>query len=103
MAPKPVRWSYAARAALLEALEYIADESPQAAWDFLEQVESAAGSLGTFPERGTRVREVVATDLRQVLVGRYRLVYRVEAEAVGIARLIHGARHFRRAWIRRPR
>ena len=103
MAPKPVRWAYAARADLLEALEHIVDESPQAAWDFLEEVESAAASLGTFPERGTRVREVIAADLRQVLVGRYRLIYRVEADAVGIARLIHGARDFRRAWLRRPR
>jgi plasmid stabilization system protein ParE len=77
MAPKPVRWSYAARADLLEALEHIADESPQAARSLLEEVEATAASLGAFPERGTRVR--------------------------GIARLIHGARDFRRAWLRRPR
>jgi toxin ParE1/3/4 len=103
MASKPVRWAYAARADLLEALEYIVEESPQAAWDFLQKVEAEAASLGTFPERGTRVREVIAFDLRQILVGRYRLIYRVEAEAVGVARLIHSARDFRRAWLRRPR
>ncbi len=102
MAPTPVRWSYAARADLLEALEHIADESPQAASGLLEEVEATAASLGAFPERGTRVPEVVGADLRQVLVGRYRLVYRVESGAVGIARLIHGARDFRSAWVRRP-
>ena len=102
MAQKPVRWAYAARADLLEALEYIVEESPQAAFDFLRQVEEAASSLGDFPERGTRVRELVATRLRQLVVGRYRLIYRVEPDAVGIARLIHGARDFRRAWRKRP-
>jgi plasmid stabilization system protein ParE len=71
MAQKPIRWAYAARADLLEALEHIVEESPQAAKAFLLEVEAAAVSLGTFPERGTRVREVIAADLRQVLVGRY--------------------------------
>ena len=50
MAQKPVRWSLAARADLLEALEYIVEESPQAAADLLRQVEEAAASLGTFSE-----------------------------------------------------
>jgi plasmid stabilization system protein ParE len=71
MAQKPIRWAYAARADLLEALEHIVEESPQAAKALLQEVEAAAVSLGTFPERGTRVREVIAADLRQVLVGRY--------------------------------
>ena len=92
MAQRPIRWAYAARADLLEALEHIVEESPQAAWVFLQEVEAAAVSLGTFSERGTRVREVIAPDLRQILIGRYRLIYRVEAEAVGVVRLIHGAR-----------
>ena len=103
MAQKPVRWSFAARTDLLQALEYLVEESPQAAADLLRQVEEAAASLGTFSERGARVREVIASDLRQLLVGRYRLIYRVEAEAVGVVRLLHGARDFRRAWGKRSR
>ena len=98
-----VRWSFVARADLVEALGYIVEESPQAASDLLRQVEEAASSLGTFSERGARVREVIAGDLRQILVGRYRLIYRVEAEAVGVVRLLHGARDVRRAWNTRPR
>ena len=58
--------------------------------------EEPASSLDTFPERGARVREVIAEDLRQIMVGRYRLVYRVEAAAVGVVRLLHSARDFRR-------
>ena len=103
MAQKAVRWSFAARTDLLEALGYLVEESPQAASDLLRQVEEAAASLATFSERGARVREVMAGDLRQILVGRYRLIYRVEAEAVGVVGLLHGARDFRRAWRTRTR
>jgi toxin ParE1/3/4 len=103
MAEKPVRWSFAARADLLDALEHLVEASPQAASDLLRQVEEAASSLGSFSERGSRVREVIAADLRQILVGRYRMIYRVDAEAVGVVRLIHGSRDFRQAWNKRPR
>jgi toxin ParE1/3/4 len=103
MAPKPVKWSLAARADLLAAIEYLVAESPQAASDLLRHVEAAASSLGTFPERGARVRDVIVGDLRQIMVGRYRLIYRVEGEAVGVVRLLHGSRDFRLAWRTRPR
>jgi plasmid stabilization system protein ParE len=98
VAPKPVSWSLAAREDLLEALEYLVEESPQAAAALLGQIEAAACGLSTHSERGSRVREVTAPELRQILVGRYRLIYQVEPEAVGIVRLLHGSRDFRRAW-----
>jgi len=38
------------------------------------------------------VRELDNPNLRQLVVGRYRLIYRVESGGVGIVRLVHGAR-----------
>lgn len=101
MAPQTVRWAYRARADLLEALEYLADHSPQAATSFLNEIERVAGSLTEFPERGAVVRELENPYLRQLVVGRYRLIYRVETGSVGIVRLIHGARDFKQAWRKR--
>ena len=84
MAPQAVRWSYRARADLLEALEYLAEQSPSAAAAFLAEVERAAASLAEFPDRGAVVRELQIPNLRQPIVGRYRLVCRVAAlEYVG--------------------
>ena len=102
MAPQTVRWAYHARTDLLEALEYLAEQSPQAAASFLDEIERAAGSLSEFPERGAVVRELENPNLRQLIVGRYRLIYRVETGGVGIVRLVHGARDFRQAWRKRP-
>lgn len=85
------------------AVEYLAELSPQVAASFVNEVEKAAASLAEFPERGAIVRELEVPNLRQLIVGRYRLIYRVESGGVGIARLIHGARDFREAWRKRPR
>lgn len=97
-----VVWTYAARADLLEALEYLVDKSPDAAAAFLNDVENLAASLAQFPQRGPVVEELEFEDLRQVFVGRHRLVYLVEQGGVAIVRLIHGRRDFRDAWRKRP-
>jgi plasmid stabilization system protein ParE len=98
VAAQAVTWAEHARADLLSAVQYLAEQSPQAAAAFLDEVERAASSLAEFPERGAVVRELQAPDVRQLIVGRYRLIYRVGPRGVGIARLIYGARDFREAW-----
>jgi len=97
-----VVWTYAARADLLEALEYLSDRLPAAAESFLTDVEAAAASLTRFPQRGAVVNELDFPNLRQLIVKRYRLVYRVDEGGVAVARLIHGSRDFRSAWRDRP-
>ena len=99
---QPVVWTYAARADLLEALEYLVEKSPDASAAFLADVEKLAASLAQFPHRGAVVEELEFENLRQVFVGRYRLVYRVEKGGVAVLRLIHGRRDFRDAWRKRP-
>jgi len=103
VAEQAVRWAYSARADLLEALEYLVEQSPAAAAAFLQQVEETGHSLTHFPDRGAKVVDLDAPNLRQLTVGRYRLIYRVEPGAVGIVRLIHGSRELREAWRHRRR
>ncbi len=105
MVATAVVWAYAARADLFAALKYVVEQSPQAAATLLADVEAAADSLAQFPDRGARVPELSARDLRQLFVGRYRLIYRFrESDAcVQIARLIHGRQDLRRAFRRAPR
>ena len=97
-----VKWAYAARADLLEALGYIIEQSPTAGVTFLREIEAAAASLIHSPERGALVRELDFPDLRQMVVRRYRLIYRVEEGGVAVVRLIHGSRDFRAAWRKPP-
>lgn len=93
MASYQIRWARSARDDLLEVLAYLVEHaSVTVASAFLDQIESASDTLTVHPNRGSRVREVEVPELRQLIIGEYRLIYRVEEGAVGIVRLIHGRR-----------
>lgn len=103
MAEQTVTWAYAARADLLDALEFLVERSPAAAAGLLQQVEEAAASLTSSPERGAHVSELESNAFRQLVVDGYRLIYTTDGHTVRVVRLIHGRRDFRDAWRNRPR
>ena len=101
MAPRRRRvvWTAQARDALTEALEYIAQDSRSAAERLLTDCLTAAATLAELSERGSRVEEATDSNVRQLIVQRYRLLYEVTAAEVQILALIHGSRDFA-AWRR---
>jgi hypothetical protein len=44
------------------------------------------------------VPELGQPDVRELLLGRYRLVYEVFPDTVAVLRLIHASRDFEKAW-----
>ena len=91
---REVVWAESARGALDEVLAYIAQDSRQAAGHVLEAAIEAAASLTTLSERGRVVPEINDSAIREILVFRYRLIYRVEFERVIVVAFVHGARDF---------
>jgi plasmid stabilization system protein ParE len=87
-----ITWAESALASVAEAAEYIAKDSPSYAASLVAKVEKAGNSLVQFPERGRVVPEYDEESLRELFVGRYRLIYRVRARTVTIVAFIHGAR-----------
>jgi toxin ParE1/3/4 len=77
-----------ARRDLTDIYRYLQnEESPQAARDWLGRLGALAASLASTPERGPIPRELEdlgIREYRQVLVGPYRLIYRVVDAAVFI-------------------
>jgi toxin ParE1/3/4 len=69
-----VTWTDEARSALDEALSYIAQDSPQGARSVLEHALEAADSPATLSHRGRVVPEQDDPTIREVFVGRYRLL-----------------------------
>ena len=100
MAPRKRRviWTEEARRALEEALDYIAQDSPDGARAVLEQALAAASGLATLSERGRVVPELNEPALREVFVFRYRLLYETTPTEVRIRTLLHGARDLARWW-----
>ena len=90
-----VVWSDSAWHDLEQVADYIAIDSHHYAAAFVREVRDAARSLQTFAERGRVVPELSDPAVRELLVGRYRLMYRLTESTVQIAAIVHGARDFR--------
>jgi plasmid stabilization system protein ParE len=87
-----VEWAESAVTSVIDALEYIARDSPSYAAALAVRVDRAAGSLAALPERGRRVPEFNDTAVRELIVGSYRLIYRVGVNRVFLLAFVHTAR-----------
>ena len=77
----------------LEAIrEFIARDSPRFGDLTVDRLVSAADRLNQFPLSGRMVPEFRRKDLREVLYGNYRIVYRVLKGAVEIVTVFHSSR-----------
>jgi toxin ParE1/3/4 len=88
-------WLPRARINLDDAIGFIAQDSPRAALDMLDQTERQSVALAAHPMMG-RVGRVEGT--RELVIARspFILIYRVkpELERVEILRLLHGAQEW---------
>jgi len=91
---RDVAWAESARDALDTVIEYIAQDSRQAAVQVLDEALRAAASLATFAERGRVVPELNDPAIREVFVHKYRLQYEVGNSRVLVVAFLHGARDF---------
>ena len=70
-------WAESARDALDAVIGYIAQDSPQAAVQALDEALCADASLATFAERGRVIPEFSDPAIRELFVYRQRLQYEV--------------------------
>lgn len=89
-----VTWSALAERRALEAVDYIAQDRPQVAAAWLEELIERVGDLDQFSRSGRVVPEIGLPAYREILHAPYRVIYRVDASRV----LILTLRHSRRAW-----
>jgi len=87
-----VRWTQRARTDLQEIYDFVARDSPQAAYALVERIITASERLASFPESGRVVPEFPTLGYREVIVSSYRVLYRLEPEIVWIVAVIHGRR-----------
>ena len=76
------------RLAAIEA--YVAQDDPTAARRLIERLVQRADRLRRFPEMGRPLPEVPGSGLRELIEGRYRLVYRSTPTAVQILTVFEG-------------
>lgn len=89
-----VEFTAEARARLVEIEEHVGQDDPAAAERLVDRLVRAGSSLARFPNRGRAVPERPAGGLRELIVGSYRVVYRVAAKRVQILTVFEGHRSF---------
>ena len=79
----------------IEAIRaYIAEDSPHYADLNVRRIVAAVERLADFPESGRIVPERNQHDIREVVVRRFRVVYRLRSETVEIATVFRGSQKF---------
>jgi toxin ParE1/3/4 len=97
-----VIWTQSAANDLEQTGEYIAKDSPYYASSFIQKIMDISRSLSRFPHRGRMTPEFGDPEIREILIGNYRLIYQVGVTEISILGLVHGARNLRDFWKNRP-
>jgi len=87
-----VKWTSQALDDLEAICLFIARDAPQAAAIFADRAFRATDHLAKYPCSGRVVPEFGSEDIREVIVGNYRVIYRIKQNAVQVATVHHGAR-----------
>ena len=72
--------------------DYILEDNPSRAISFVEELTQRFETIADFPA-GFASRDDLPADLRALVHGSYRIVYRVEDGTPYILRILHGAQN----------
>jgi plasmid stabilization system protein ParE len=88
-------WSSEALGKLDEIERFIAQDSSQRAAVFIDRLLEKGDSIALFPEIGRVVPEFSRSDIREILFGNYRIVYRTAPLHIVILTVFEGHRKLR--------
>lgn len=100
---RKVIWSYEATADLEAIAEYIARDSSLYAAAFIQEILEAGRSLKYFAERSRIVPELSDSNIRELFIREYRLIYKIDEIKVMMLGIIHGKRDLKSLWEREQR
>ena len=87
-----VKWTPQALDDLEAICLFIARDAPQIAAVFADRAFRVTDRLASFPRSGRVVPEMNLVDIREIILGNYRLIYRIRKNEVQVITVHHGAR-----------
>jgi toxin ParE1/3/4 len=87
-----VIWTEIALDDLRSIHEYVSKDSVAYADKQVERIVSRVDQLIDFTKSGRIVPEFQMEDLRELIEGSYRIVYKINSDSVGIVRVHHSSR-----------
>ncbi len=97
--PKPLKVEFSPTALfdLEDIADYIAQDNPTAAELWVDKLVEAVQKVASHPRSGRAVPELEDPKIREVIVGVYRVIYRVEEKRLLVLTVIEGHRRLRGA------
>ena len=87
-----VKWTNPALDDLAEIAEYISRDSRQYATAMVAELRRAARSLAKFSYRSRKVPEIGRTDVRELMISSFRLIFQIKTDHIRILAVLHEAR-----------
>lgn len=85
-----ILWSPLAIERVSEIAEYIAQDKPSAAENWINTIFSKVEELKSAPGIGRIVPEIRNVPFRELIYGNYRIIYRIEKKQISILSIRHG-------------
>lgn len=86
-----IKWTAEAEAHLDGIYHYIAKDSPLYASRTLDKLTRRAEHLIDYPRVGRIVPKYDNPNLRELIVGSYRIIYRITSDHIDVLAVFHGA------------
>lgn len=83
-------WSPLAIDRATEIAEYISLDNPTAAQNWIDTIFKKVKTLETSSQIGRIVPEVERKEIRELIYGNYRIIYRIEKTNISILTIRHG-------------
>jgi plasmid stabilization system protein ParE len=83
-------WSPLAIDRVAEIANYIAEDKPTVAENWVDKIFSKVKTLASSPESGRIVPEINKGQYREIIYGNYRIVYRIEEIQISTLTVRHG-------------
>ena len=87
-----IYWTRQSQEDLREVRGFISRDAPATASAFVRRLRESVNRLKEFPESGQVVPELGRQDIRELLRGSYRIIYRVGHDRIDILADYHSAR-----------
>lgn len=89
-----VVWTQKAVHDLRRIQTFISYDKPSAARHFIFDLKLKVERLGKFPQSGRVVSELARPDIRELVVGNYRVIYRILSRRVAVLTVFPGRKRF---------
>ena len=84
-----ITWSPLAIERVTEIAQYISEHDSGYATELVEKIFNRVLQLETFPESAPIVQDINRTDIRQLLVANYQIMYRIKEEEILVLSVRH--------------